>query len=67
MSWELIVVTGGPTVATLTDMMQPLTGPEESGPGGGVHTVHTVQPAVHLRTAQLTVQHLSQGQVSGTL
>ena len=28
----LIVVTAQPTVATLTDMMQPLTGPEESGP-----------------------------------
>ena len=28
----LIVVTAQPRVATLTDMMQPLTGPEESGP-----------------------------------
>ena len=61
----LIVVTAQPRVATLTDMMQPLTGPEESGPECRPGVLYT---ALYCSTAVLLYTSVQrQGQVSGTL
>ena len=62
----LIVVTAQPRVATLTDMMQPLTGPEESGPECRPGVLYYTAP--HCSTAVLLYTSVQrQGQVSGTL